>query len=191
MPSTRFTELSARSRCENCSRGGLSNRPSTTTHEHEQFYDDTITTKDLPFWTQATPRRRGQRSRVSSRFATTCSNPTRLKISRPSIIFIHGLTGDREKTWTANSAVDPWPKTLLPSKVPNARVLTFGYDAYVTDWRRMVSRNRIGNHSMNLLTTVASYREDSDTVSLARLYCLKYGAQRSRMIDLSYSYVIA
>jgi hypothetical protein len=53
---------------------------------------------------------------------------------------------------------------LLPAKVPNTRILTFGYDAYVTDWRGMVAQNRIGNHSMNLLATVATYREDDDTV---------------------------
>jgi len=32
----------------------------------------------------------------------------------------------------------------------------------------MVSKNRIGNHSMNLLTAVATYRENDDTVSLRR-----------------------
>lgn len=60
----------------------------------------------------------------------------------------------------------PWPETLLPSKVSNARILTFGYDAYVSDWKGMVSKNRIGNHAMNLLAAVATYREDDDTVSL-------------------------
>ncbi|KAF2477247.1 uncharacterized protein BDR25DRAFT_208408 [Lindgomyces ingoldianus] len=78
------------------------------------------------------------------------------------IIFVHGLTGDREKTWKTKSATDPWPKVLLPSKVPKARILTFGYDAYVTDWRGMVSKNRIGDHAMNLLAAVATYRVDDD-----------------------------
>ena len=32
----------------------------------------------------------------------------------------------------------------------------------------MVSKNRIGNHSMNLLTAVATYRENNNTVSLRR-----------------------
>ncbi|OCK99500.1 uncharacterized protein K441DRAFT_538200, partial [Cenococcum geophilum 1.58] len=83
--------------------------------------------------------------------------------SAADIIFVHGLTGDREKTWTAKDAKAPWPQTLLPDTLPNARVLTFGYDAYVADWMGMVSKNRIGNHSMNLLTAVATYRENDDT----------------------------
>ncbi|KAI9856827.1 MAG: hypothetical protein M1813_008764, partial [Trichoglossum hirsutum] len=79
------------------------------------------------------------------------------------IIFIHGLTGHREKTWRAKNATDPWPQTLLPAEVPNARVLTFGYDAYVADWQSMITQNRIGNHSMNLLNAVATYRENDET----------------------------
>ncbi|RYP67309.1 hypothetical protein DL771_007327 [Monosporascus sp. 5C6A] len=83
------------------------------------------------------------------------------------IVFVHGLTGDREKTWTARDGSEPWPKVLLPSELPTARVLTFGYDAYVVDWRGVVSQNRIGNHASNLLTSLASYREDNDTALAA------------------------
>ena|SRR5437868_11238314 len=81
-----------------------------------------------------------------------------------SIIFVHGLTGDRDKTWTAPGAEATWPATLLPEKIPRARILTFGYDAYVTDWRSVVSKNRIGNHARNLLAALATYREDDDIV---------------------------
>ncbi|RYO93786.1 hypothetical protein DL763_004271 [Monosporascus cannonballus] len=84
------------------------------------------------------------------------------------IVFVHGLTGDREKTWTARDGSEPWPKVLLPSELPPARVLTFGYDAYVADWREVVSQNRIGNHAWNLLTSLASYREDNDTVGTSQ-----------------------
>ncbi|KAK3896550.1 P-loop containing nucleoside triphosphate hydrolase protein, partial [Staphylotrichum tortipilum] len=79
------------------------------------------------------------------------------------IVFIHGLTGDRERTWTARNASEPWPKTLLPAELPTARVLTFGYDAYVTDWKGMVSQSRIGDHASNLLTSLASYRDRDNT----------------------------
>lgn len=78
---------------------------------------------------------------------------------------MHGLTGDREETWTSQNADTSWPQSLLPLKIPNARVLTFGYDAYVTKLGSMVSQNTIGNHAMNLLTSVATFREENDTVS--------------------------
>ncbi|RYP02565.1 hypothetical protein DL765_010728 [Monosporascus sp. GIB2] len=79
------------------------------------------------------------------------------------IIFVHGLTGNRDKTWTAQNETEPWPQTFLSSILTTARVLTFGYDAYVADWRGMVSQNRIANHAWNLLTSLASYRENDDT----------------------------
>jgi protein SERAC1 len=64
--------------------------------------------------------------------------------------------------WTAKNIATPWPQTLLPYKVPNARVLTFGYDANVMDWRGIVSKNRIGNHAMKLLTA-SNEPESTDT----------------------------
>ncbi|KAI3113481.1 hypothetical protein CBS147333_2919 [Penicillium roqueforti] len=79
------------------------------------------------------------------------------------IVFIHGLTGDREATWTAEGATTPWPESLLPSILPTARVLTFGYDAFLVDWRGPVSENFICNHALNLLTSLSSYRDSSDT----------------------------
>lgn len=81
-----------------------------------------------------------------------------------SIIFIHGLTGDCDATWTASDATDPWPKTLLPPVIPTARVLTFGYDANVADWKGVVSQSRIANYAGNLLTALSTYRENDDTV---------------------------
>ncbi|KAK4164409.1 hypothetical protein QBC43DRAFT_262507 [Cladorrhinum sp. PSN259] len=79
------------------------------------------------------------------------------------IVFVHGLTGNRDNTWTAQDATEPWPQTLLSSILTTARVLTFGYDAYVADWQGMVSQSRIANHAWNLLTSLASYRENDGT----------------------------
>ncbi|KAK4119723.1 hypothetical protein N657DRAFT_693505 [Parathielavia appendiculata] len=73
------------------------------------------------------------------------------------IVFVHDLNGDREKTWTAHDTSEAWPRALLPSELPTARVLTFGYDAYAADWRGVVSQNRIGNHAWNLLLSLATY----------------------------------
>ncbi|KAI1755436.1 hypothetical protein F4782DRAFT_488567 [Xylaria castorea] len=82
--------------------------------------------------------------------------------STVDIVFIHGLTGDRERTWTAKNVSEPWPKTLLASKLPTTRILTFGYDAYVADWKSVVSQNRIANHAYNLLTSLAHYRDEKE-----------------------------
>lgn len=80
-----------------------------------------------------------------------------------SIVFVHGLNGHREKTWTSRDARAPWPQTLLPSKVPEASILTFGYDAKVTDWRHMVSGNRIADHASGLLASIAAQRGEDDS----------------------------
>ncbi|KAK3292166.1 uncharacterized protein B0H64DRAFT_364874 [Chaetomium fimeti] len=111
----------------------------------------------------------GQSVATASASPSTKTFPTGIKLLHSAahatvdIVFVHGLTGDREKTWTAHAAPEPWPKALLPSELPTARVLTFGYDAYVADWRGVVSQNRIGNHAWNLLTSLATYRENDDT----------------------------
>lgn len=81
-----------------------------------------------------------------------------------SVVFVHGLNGDRVETWKAKRAVSPWPQSLLPAKLPQVRVLTFGYDANVANWRGMVSKNRIGDHANNLLTALTAYRENDHTV---------------------------
>ncbi|KAF4893329.1 Protein SERAC1 [Colletotrichum fructicola] len=79
------------------------------------------------------------------------------------IVFVHGLTGNREKTWTAHGATEPWPKMLLPAEIPDARILTFGYDADVVNLKDVVSTNRIANHSWKLLTDLARVRENDET----------------------------
>jgi protein SERAC1 len=75
--------------------------------------------------------------------------------------------GDRETTWTAKGAPEPWMQSLLPDKAPQARILTYGYDAKVVDLRSMVSKSRIGNHARNLLAALTTYREAGGTVRLS------------------------
>ena len=77
---------------------------------------------------------------------------------------MHGLTGDREETWKAKSAEASWPQILLPAKLTNARILTFGYDAYVANWTQVVGENSIEDHAMSLLTAVADDRGENHTV---------------------------
>ena len=72
--------------------------------------------------------------------------------------------------WWIESAASLWLQILLPSKIPNARILMFGYDASVTDWWGMVSKSRVRNHIMNLLAAVVIYREENNSMRLLQRY---------------------
>jgi len=43
------------------------------------------------------------------------------------VIAVHGLSGHRENTWTANNG-KMWLKDFLPHDLPNARIFTYGYN---------------------------------------------------------------
>ncbi|KAF4339541.1 kinesin light chain [Fusarium beomiforme] len=73
------------------------------------------------------------------------------------ICFVHGLTGNRASTWTARGQTAPWPKTLLPSELPKACILTYGYDAYVVS-KSVASSNRLIDHATNLVTDLTNDR---------------------------------
>ncbi|KAL4878002.1 hypothetical protein BJY04DRAFT_120489 [Aspergillus karnatakaensis] len=78
------------------------------------------------------------------------------------ICFIHGLTGDRDTTWTVRGQSLPWPKTLLPAMFEGARILTYGYDAYIVR-PSVASRNRLRDHANNLLTDLCNARHDASS----------------------------
>ncbi|VTT84040.1 unnamed protein product [Fusarium fujikuroi] len=81
------------------------------------------------------------------------------------IVFVHGLKGDCQKTWTDKASGSPWPKTLLPLEIETARVLTYSYDSTVTGKDDVPSQNRISNHAYNLVTALASLRQSDNTNS--------------------------
>jgi len=77
------------------------------------------------------------------------------------LVFIHGLNGSPDSTWTADNSKLFWPKTLLPEELAeeNVRILTFGYDADVAGrGGDGVSKDRIHNHAEHLLATLSANR---------------------------------
>ncbi|KAK3317737.1 Alpha/Beta hydrolase protein [Cercophora scortea] len=83
--------------------------------------------------------------------------------ARVDVIFVHGIRGHLENTWAQGEGGPPWPRTLLPRRLPEARILTFGYDANPIAFRLSVSGNKIGDHAKNLLSAVAAQRLSAAT----------------------------
>lgn len=75
----------------------------------------------------------------------------------PSVVFVHGLTGNREKTWTHANAMF-WPGTLLSQDFPRARIMTFGYDADVVRFWTIASSNRLDDHGKSLAYALLDQR---------------------------------
>ncbi|KAL8907714.1 MAG: hypothetical protein Q9171_005755 [Xanthocarpia ochracea] len=82
------------------------------------------------------------------------------------IVFIHGLTGDRESTWTAEGAAACWPELCLLNDLPEARIITYGYDADVVNFWSMASQNTVGDHGQKFLSSLANLRDSTCTALL-------------------------
>jgi hypothetical protein len=76
-------------------------------------------------------------------------------------VFVHGLRGHWQKTWTKDNVY--WPKELLSKEetLAHIRVLTFGYDADVINVMGQVSLNSLFDHSINLLHELDRNRRDA------------------------------
>lgn len=79
------------------------------------------------------------------------------------IVFVHGLTGNAYDTWFHRGHQVHWPSQLLKEDIPDARILSFGYDADIVDWWSPASINRIGNHAEALLGAVTRRRERTNS----------------------------
>jgi hypothetical protein len=75
---------------------------------------------------------------------------------------VHGLNGHREKTWTAGNGVN-WLRDLLPHDLPNARVLSWGYDANTHSSSR-VSCQYLFDHARTLVSDLCLEREVTQVV---------------------------
>lgn len=81
------------------------------------------------------------------------------------IIFAHGLTGNRNTTFTHRLEDVPWPKTVLPLSIPSARLLTFGYDAHPGRAGHRTSHNKLRDHAQNFVHELSTRRRDSSTLT--------------------------
>ena len=76
-----------------------------------------------------------------------------------SIVAVHGLGGHAMNTWTHAETEKLWLRDLLPLAIPNARIMTFGYDSRVVDSRSILG---IMENANSLLTHLGNYRNSRD-----------------------------
>jgi hypothetical protein len=76
---------------------------------------------------------------------------------RISIVLVPGLGGHVEKTWQSRNDETLWPRDLLPSQIPDARVLGFNYN---TTLKRSAGNLGIRDHARGLQMRLSEDRED-------------------------------
>lgn len=78
---------------------------------------------------------------------------------------MHGLGGDRTRTWTktetdSNHASCFWPEALLSKDLPTARIITWGYAAQSIKPFDIVSIANPTQHAQTLCSELSALRED-------------------------------
>lgn len=78
-----------------------------------------------------------------------------------SIVAVHGLYGHALKTWTSKGSTVPWlgDNDMLPKALPNARILTWGYNADVHSFMGSTSADTILEHAHTLVAQLQADRE--------------------------------
>ncbi|KAJ5835667.1 hypothetical protein N7447_001693 [Penicillium robsamsonii] len=77
------------------------------------------------------------------------------------IVFVHGLTGNRETTWTFKPTRQFWPQKFLPEDLPNAHIITFGYDGDIVGALKVAGSNTLRDHGKTLAHELAVSRKRS------------------------------
>ncbi|KAF5664654.1 oxidoreductase [Fusarium circinatum] len=110
----------------------------------------------------------------------------RLTSELVSIVFVHGLMGDRHKTWRGTSSdgvkLEPWPKLLLSKDIPRSRILSFGYDARVINKDSASGRipaESASEHARELVYTLRDFRSDTRTVGRKIMFAMCFSHRRS------------
>lgn len=79
---------------------------------------------------------------------------------------VHGLDGDPVKTWTHPKSKAFWLRDFLPQQIPDARIMTFGYNATAAFGQ---STSDVIDHAKSLLSSLVDKREEPEVYICPRL----------------------
>jgi hypothetical protein len=72
-------------------------------------------------------------------------------------VTVHGLNGDAINTWTHPKSKKFWLKDFLPQRIPDTRIMTFGYNAAAAFAQ---STTEIVDCAKSLLASLVDTREE-------------------------------
>lgn len=78
-----------------------------------------------------------------------CGGPA----SGVDLVFVHGLRGSRQKTWSRDGVF--WPQDLLKDDLEKIRVISWGYDASIANAFAYASKESLFGHATTLLNDLA------------------------------------
>ena len=104
--------------------------------------DDTTSTSLVPIST---------RNKQNVGLFELSSNET---VKTIDVVAVHGLQGDAYKTWEHDNG-SLWLRDFLPADMPNARIMTFGYDSAVAFSKSVA---RIEDKALELLNHLSAKR---------------------------------
>ena len=81
------------------------------------------------------------------------------------IVFVHGLTGNAYNTWLYKDKGIKmhWPSELLKQDLPDARIMSFGYDADIVNLWNPKSHSSLTGHAENMVGALIRKRERTNT----------------------------
>ena len=82
------------------------------------------------------------------------------------IIFVHGETGDSYTTWVQEESGIYWPMQLLGQDIPEARIMTFGYDMDATKLISTGGQIRLQSVAEDLITHLVAYLPAGNSVCM-------------------------
>lgn len=82
-----------------------------------------------------------------------------LTASTIDIVAVHGLGGDSIQTWTHPKSHAFWLKDFLPHEIPEARIMTFGFNADAAFGK---STSDVIDHAKSLLSSLVDKREEPE-----------------------------
>jgi hypothetical protein len=103
---------------------------------------------------------------------------TLLVVGSYSLIAVHGLNGHRERTWSTASGIN-WLRDFIPARAPNARVLSYGYDAR-THGSSSLADQFLYEHAVAFLDKLCFFRRNT------KVYIVKV-AYHIPVLKLTYS----